>query len=175
MKKMLRFTALWLLACLLATPAIARLPVPWPDAERWQIQGTGEMRWFGFSLYSARLWRSGERWQADLPHALELTYRRTITAEQLVSASIDEMRRIDGRDEALLARWRQQLAGVFPSVSEGDTIVGLHEPGRGVRFFFNGRLYGTIDDATLAAAFFAIWLDPRTREPGLRARLLAER
>lgn len=166
--------ALSLLVGLLAQPAVARLPVPQPDAGAWQLQGSGEMRWFGFALYSAKLWRSGDAWRLDLPHALELTYRRSISDTQLVNASIDEMRRLGQRDETQLQRWRTQLERVFPSVREGDTIVGLHEPGRGARFYFNGKLNGEIDDAALAAAFFAIWLDPRTREPALRASLLAE-
>ena len=36
-------------------------------------------------------------------------------------------------------------------------------------YYWNGQ---AIDDAELAGAFFAIWLDARTREPRLRARLL---
>lgn len=154
--------------------AAARLPAAVPDAERWQLQGAGEMRWFGFALYNARLWRKGERWQAGMPYALELSYRRNFSAEQLVDTSIDEMQRLGMRDEQRLKRWRSALAGVFPSVREGDVIIGLHEPGQGARFFYNGQPVGAPLEAELAAAFFAIWLDPRTRAPALRARLLAD-
>ena len=162
---------------LLLGVAEARLPAALPDAERWQLQGSGEMRWFGFAIYGARLWRSGERWQSDAPYALELTYRRTISAEQLVNTSIEEMVRLGTldpqRDEQRLQQWRSALERVFPSVREGDTIIGLHEPGRGARFFYNGKPTGSLDDARLASAFFAIWLDPRTKAPELRTRLLA--
>jgi hypothetical protein len=153
--------------------AQARLPAPVQDAERWRVQGAGEMRWFGFAIYDARLWRSGEQWQSDAPYALELTYRRNISAAQLVSTSIEEMIRLGAKDEQRMRQWRIELEKVFPSVREGDTIVGLHEPGRGARFFYNGKPSGTIGDTELAAAFFAIWLDPRTKAPELRARLLA--
>lgn len=156
---------------LAASVTLARLPLP--DAERWQVQGNGEMRWFGFAIYDARLWRSGEQWQSDAPYALELTYRRSISAAQLVNTSIDEIARLGEKDEQRLRQWRAELEKVFPSVREGDTIVGLHEPGRGARFFYNGTLRGNLKDADLAAAFFAIWLDPRTKAPELRARLLA--
>ena len=37
------------------------------------------------------------------------------------------------------------------------------------------QLLGTTDDAELAQRFFAIWLSPRTSEPGLRNALLARR
>lgn len=157
-----------------AVVAYARLPVPVSDAEQWRVQGSGEMRWFGFSIYNAKLWRSGERWQIDAPYALELTYRRNISSEQLVNTSIEEMERLGEKDAQRLQRWRLALERVFPSVRDGDVIVGLHEPGRGARFFFNGSPTGSLNDARLAAAFFAIWLDPRTRAPDLRVRLLAE-
>ena len=153
-------------ACVQARP-------PLPDADRWQLQGSGEMRWFGFAIYGAKLWRSGQEWQPDAPYALELTYRRNISAEQLVSTSVDEIVRLGEKDEQRLRQWRAALARIFPSVREGDTLIGLHEPGSGARFFFNGKPAGSLDDARLAAAFFGIWLDPRTQAPDLRARLLA--
>lgn len=161
------------LVLVLAGGAHARLPPPPTDAQSWQLQGSGEMRWFGFAIYGAKLWRSGETWRNDMPYALELTYRRNIGAEQLVETSIEEIARLGEKDEQRLRQWRAALAQVFPAVREGDSIVGVHEPGRGARFFHNGRQTGRIDDAALAAAFFAIWLDPRTKAPDLRARLLA--
>lgn len=169
---MSRWSVLVALMLALAASVHARLP-PLPDAGPWQLQGSGEMRWFGFAIYGAKLWRSGEQWRSDLPYALELTYRRSISAEQLVSTSIDEIARLGERDEQRLRQWRSALAQVFPAVREGDTIVGLHEPGRGARFFHNGKPSGRIGDPALATAFFAIWLDPRTKAPELRAQLLA--
>lgn len=158
---------------LVLASAVAQARLPVPDGERWQLQGSGEMRWFGFAIYGAKLWRSGQQWQNDAPYALELTYRRNISAEQLVNTSVDEIVRLGEKDEQRLRQWRIALMKVFPSVREGDTIIGLHEPGNGARFFFNGKPTGSLDDANLAAAFFAIWLDPRTKAPDLRARLLA--
>lgn len=167
-----RWLAVVSLVLVLAGGAHARLPPP-PAAQPWQLQGSGEMRWFGFVIYGAKLWRSGETWRNDTPYALELTYRRNISAEQLVETSIEEIARLGEKDEQRLRQWRAALAQVFPAVREGDSIVGVHEPGRGARFFHNGRQTGRVDDAALAAAFFAIWLDPRTKAPDLRARLLA--
>jgi hypothetical protein len=48
----------------------------------------------------------------------------------------------------------------------------MHLPTRGAEFYHQGKLTGRIDDVEFAGAFFAIWLDERTREPALRARLL---
>lgn len=154
-------------------PAVAAVAGPM------QLAGEGEMRWLGFKLYDAALWVEARREVGEASpdvdegeHALVIRYARAITAERLVEVSVDEMRRLGERDEARLARWRTLLQQALPSVAAGDTLVGLHRPGRGASFWHQGRLTAHIDDAALARAFFAIWLDERTREPELRARLL---
>lgn len=163
---------------LLASPAGAGQG-PWPSD--WRPAGQGEMRWFGLAIYQARLWAAPEtRFTASQApdraarFALELTYARDIPGERLVDSSIDELTRLGWRDKAQLARWRQALAEVFPDVRAGERIVGLREPAQGALFYHQGRATGRIDDPDLAHAFFGIWLDPRTREPGLRASLLGQ-
>ena len=47
-------------------------------------------------------------------------------------------------------------------------------PGEGVRFYVGDTLQHVVKDDAFAKAFFAIWLDPRTRNPQLRAQLLGE-
>ena len=147
----------------------------------WRIQGEGEMRWFGLSIYSARLWTpvgtplAGMANGAPQPNptfALELTYSRDIAGSSLVKTSIDELNRLAGRDEATLQRWREALAIVFPDVRVGERIIGVLETAGGAVFYHQDRLTGRLADPELASAFFGIWLDPRTREPKLRARLL---
>ena len=148
-----------------ATPAIV-----YPQAANWQEWGSGEMRFFGFRLYRATLWVAGAGIEAS-PHALTLHYHRDISRDQLVSASLDEMRRL-GTDDAAVERWKADLNRVFPDVREGDRIIGLHLPGKGARFFHQGKLTGEVNDPEFARRFFAIWLDPRTRSPDVRALLL---
>jgi len=140
-----------------------------------KLAGSGEMRWFGLKLYDATLWAGPGHVPGQAPggdHVLMLRYARAIAGRDLVEASLDEMRRLGERDERRLARWRLLLDAALPSVAPGETLVGLHQPGRGASFWHQGQLTAQLDDAELARAFFGIWLDPRTREPGLRARLL---
>ena len=59
----------------------------------------------------------------------------------------------------------------LPDVSPGDRITGIHLPGQGAEFWFNGRRIAQVPDAQFAPLFFGIWLDGRTSEPQLRARL----
>lgn len=164
-----------LLACLLllaSTFATASAPPGLPGAERWHLLGQGEMRWFGLRLYQASLWSGAESFALEQPFALTLTYARSIPSARIVEASMDELRRLGTNDEAKLARWRAWMEQAFPDVREGDSITGVSLPAGRVQFWSAGRLRADIPDADFARAFFAIWLDPRTREPALRARLL---
>jgi hypothetical protein len=61
---------------------------------------------------------------------------------------------------------------LFPDVEKGRRLAGVNVPGTGARFYYEGRLLGSIDDPAFARAFFAIWLDERTRAPQLRESLL---
>jgi hypothetical protein len=161
-----------LLLAVLATLAHASPPPAGIDVG-WRLVGEGDMRWFGFELYRARLWTPGDGWRADGAYALELRYAREIPARRLVQASLDEMARL-GADAGRLAQWRGELERVFPDVRQGEVIVGVNRPGRGAQFYHQGRPTGWVEDDDFARMFFAIWLDPRTREPALRARLLGQ-
>ena len=168
-------------ACILAlclalsSPAFAVVLPPSVAAQHPELGrvGGGEMRWLGFKLYDAALWASarGEAAMGDA-HVLSIRYSRAIGSERLVAVSLDEMRRLGFGDEVRLARWGEALAAALPSVEAGDTLAALHRPGEGAQFWHQGQPSGEIRDPELARAFFAIWLDPRTREPQLRAQLL---
>jgi len=169
---MKRLLAVILLLC--ATAAHA-LPDPARTlAAQWSALGQGEMRWFGLRLYSAELWSSRERFDPESMYALSLRYARSFDGQRLSSASIDEMRRLGYKDDAQLARWQQTMNRVFPDVKEGDVLTGVYLPEKGAVFYLGNRLLEEVADPAFAQAFFAIWLDPRTREPGLRRQLLGQ-
>lgn len=67
--------------------------------------GTGQFKWFGFSIYEARLWSPNARPTLDNPFALELTYRREIKRGDLVEVSLEEIRRLGGEGLPGIA-WR---------------------------------------------------------------------
>ena len=139
-----------------------------------RLIGSGDFRWFGFSVYNAKLWSPAQQVNFDQPFALELTYRRAISRETLVDTSLDEIRRIDA--QALQSggehEWAQQMRQAFVDVRDGTHITGVYLPGEGCRFYVNGTLQHVVDDPAFARAFFSIWLDRQTRSPKLRAALL---
>ncbi len=140
----------------------------------WRRLGTGTARWLGLHLYDAALWgpRAGFSWSR--PFALSLRYARDFSRERLAASSIDEIRRLGETDERRLSQWQDQLEQAFVDVEAGDVLVGQFEPAVGARFYAGGSLHAEIADPDLARRFFGIWLDPRTREPALRERLLGE-
>ncbi len=159
----------------LSAPAFAVVLPPVVAVQHPELDRVGgaELRWLGFKLYDAALWaRAPGEAATAAEHLLSIRYARAVSAERLVSVSLDEIRRLGFTDEVRLARWGELLAAVLPSVAAGDTLAALHRPGQGAAFWHQDRSTGEILDPELARAFFAIWLDARTREPQLRAQLL---
>ncbi|WP_372242858.1 chalcone isomerase family protein [Pseudomonas sp. CM27] len=172
MPRMLRWAGLF--ALLAAAPLLAG---DWraalPSA---QVLGRGDFTWFGFRVYTARLWTDGHGQDWGRPFALELLYHRALSRDNLVQASVKEMRRLnDGSvTPTQLANGARALEAAFPDVHPGMRIVGLYLPRAGCRFYVDGKLTGEVRDPVFCKAFFAIWLDPRARDPQLRLRLLGQ-
>ncbi len=140
-----------------------------------RLYGEASLRWFGLKIYEARLFASEQfvpqqSFQASF--ALELTYARTLVGEKIAQVSIDEIKRLGIGNTSQHAQWLTQMKAIFPSVKAGDRLRGVHQPGQGAEFFFNGQPIGMIKDPEFSKAFFSIWLDPNTAEPGLRRSLL---
>src|ERR1022692_3614994 len=100
--------------------------------KRW---GSGEFRRYGFLIYAATLWAAGND-PTQPPLALQLTYKRTISADDIVEASVDEIRKLAVANDTQLAQWRAQMKQLFPNVRPGDHILGVYDD-QGARFFYN--------------------------------------
>lgn len=168
---------MWRAACLallLTASASASAWQAWlPQAH---VIGHGDYRTFGFRIYEASLWSEDKDVSPAKPFALQLRYHMSISREQFVERSIEEIEHVHPelpRDQ-VRTTWRNWMRQAFVDVSSGDTLTGVYLPGRGVRFFFGDRQTAVIDDETFARSFFDIWLSPNTRAPSLRKALLGE-
>ncbi|MDO9635571.1 MAG: chalcone isomerase family protein [Thiobacillus sp.] len=157
-------------ACLAA--ALAAHASPLPQLSDYAAVGSGTLRYFGLRIYDATLWSPGGAWSAGKPYALELRYARRFEGAAIARRSIEEMRAQRTHPAATLARWETQMRALFPDVELGDRLTGVRIPGAGAAFYSGTRKLGQIDDEAFADAFFGIWLDPASRAPELRARLL---
>lgn len=134
--------------------------------------GEGRLRFIGIHVYDASVWIPGTAFSAKEPYALELRYAINIKGHALTERSIKEMRGQGWKDEAKFAAWEKEMDRVFPDLKPGDRLVGVHVPGKEARFYSQEKFLGTVADPEFAQAFFAIWLDEKTSQPGLRAKLL---
>lgn len=100
---------------------------------------------------------------------------RALDGEAIAERSIEEIERLGAGSAAQRTAWAKLLRSAIPDVAEGDQITGVYRPGQGARFYLNERLLGEVDDPVFSRAFFAIWLDPRTSSPELRAALIGAR
>nr|UOZ97126.1 hypothetical protein NCPCFENI_01039 [Cupriavidus sp.] len=162
-----------------AQSAQASKPPPWllsqlPGAVP---VGQGILRFLGLAVYDAVLFvpleESPTAGILKRPFALSLHYKMRFSGANIAQTSIDEIKRLGRGSVEQHAKWLTQMTSVFPDVVREDQITGVHRPGQGASFFFNGRFLGRIDDPEFSEAFFSIWLDPETREPRLREALLA--
>ncbi len=139
------------------------------------FRGHKRLRVWGFEVYDARLWTlpgfAADRYESQ-PFALEMTYLRDFNGQAIAERSLKEMRRVGPVPDDLQARWLEEMVQLFPDVRRGERLLGVHRPGEGAFFWFNGQPHGAVRDAQFARRFFGIWLSPRTPEPALRQALL---
>ena len=140
------------------------------------LVGQGMFRWFGLSVYKARLWGDKAKvtatgWPAS-SFALELEYTRKIEGEDIAIASIDEIKKLGLGTNAQHDQWLAEMKKLFPNVDEGNKLTGIFIPEQASRFFLDGKPIGEIDDPEFGPAFFSIWLHPKTSAPKLRRLLL---
>lgn len=167
--------ALWVggVAANSALPSVVNSVVP--EAA---LKATGSFRWFGLKIYDAALWLPANADVGGLyerPFALKLTYARRLSGQAIADSSADEMERLEQGNSAQRKEWLKKMTALFPDVKAGDAITGIFQPGRGVLFYLNQDVLGSIEDEAFGRAFFAIWFDERTRAPELRANLLGQK
>ena len=129
-----------------------------------------------WQLYDARLaTKTGkfEDYQQSTPLLLELTYKRDITRQQFIDATVDEWQKLGHSSKAQQQQWAQQLQSLWQDVKEGDTLAALLQDDGSVKFYLNGTETGVLEDSAFGTAFFNIWLHPDTSAPKLRRQLIA--
>ena len=125
-----------------------------------------------FYVYDASLWVEQKPWNFNQKFALTLEYKRTISSEEIVNSSIEEMQRHHWLSYAEEKRYRQILAEIFPSVKEGDRITAAFTPAKELTLYFNGaRIKTSIKDMKMARHFIDIWLHDNAHYRGLMKTL----
>lgn len=138
--------------------------------------GEGSYRFMLWQLYDARLATANgkfENYQQSTPVLLELSYKRDITRQQFIKATVDEWQKLGLSTKTQQQQWAQRLQNLWQDVKKGDSLSALlHVDGR-VTFYLNGAETGRLEDTAFGPAFFDIWLHPDTSAPKLRRQLIA--
>ena len=173
---MILFVAVAAFATTAASPpalaASAALPPVVKESSELSIRGEGDLKFFGFKVYDARLWTPQKPHSAADVFALQLVYDMAFKGREIAERTIIEMRKVGHTDEQKLKRWGEEMMRIFPDVKKGDTLIGVSIPSKGVKYYSRDKLIGSIDDAEFMKAFFDVWLSEKTSEPKLREKLL---
>jgi hypothetical protein len=174
-----RFAALLLgLAFAVAAHAsVTDRPPPLPAGVRelapnLEARGGGQLTFLGIAIYDGWYWSAARGWPADVPYALDLVYHRDLDGEKIAQRSTEEIAKLGYGTPEQRARWGALMTRIFPDVRKGDRLTGVHTDTGAVRYFYNGRPIGTIDEPGFARAFFGIWLDPKSSRADFRQKLL---
>lgn len=138
--------------------------------------GSGSYRYMFWQLYDARLASEDGNfvdYQQSTPLLLELTYKRNITRDQFIKATVDEWRKLGQSSAEQQAAWAALLKDLWRDVKRGDSLAALLMADHSVEFFINGQSTGVLQDNSFGPAFFNIWLDEKTSAPALRNQLIS--
>jgi Chalcone isomerase-like len=142
-----------------------------------KARGGGSLTFLGIHIYDGYYYAPPSMaagWSISDPFAMQLVYRRHLVGQKIADRSVEEIAKMGYGTREQRTLWGDAMRRIFPDVNAGDHLTGVNVPQQGVRYFYNGKAIGAIDDPEFAKAFFAMWLDPRTSEPELRRKLLGE-
>ncbi|MFZ0248206.1 chalcone isomerase family protein [Candidatus Binatus sp.] len=160
----------------LAAQPLTAKPLPAPvqsQAPGIRPLGRGRQTVWGIRVYDATLWVVGDRFTPVQPHALDVESGRSVSADTMVNNAMDEMRRLKLGDASQLASWRLEMRRLIPNLNSGDQVVVFCPSEEKTLTYYNGRIQGEVDDATLCSAIMNIWLHPASQNQALRKSLLA--
>lgn len=164
----------WLVATvsLLGGPANAREPIYLDEVLKpAKLQGSGKLTWWGFHVYDAFFYRSGNVNSSEF--ALDLRYHRSLSGNAIAERSVEEMKNM-GVPDSKAQVWGKELASFLPNIEPGQNITAIYLPHQGTTFYYDGKVIARIPGADFSKAFFGIWLDPKTSAPRLRQQLLGK-
>ena len=142
------------------------------------VIGQADLTVWGFSVYSARTLSCDGKSIAEAqplprPFALELTYARNISQQDLLDNTREQWQHL-GLYQESSEKWLEQLGQFWPSVKKGDRLT-LYVTDTGVsEFYLADQPIGQMPDVDFASTFLAIWLAKDASYPKARKKLMGE-
>ncbi len=166
-----------------AAPAVEIAGVQVPETETVEgvtlkLNGAGLRKKAIFKVYVAGLFVETPSKDASALLAsnqvksIRLYILRNLKGKQITDAIADGF---ELNSQAALPKLKprlDQLAGMFPDVSDGDQVALTWVPDKGTVVSVRGTNVGTIEGRDFADALFAVWLGPKPVQDDLKKALL---
>jgi hypothetical protein len=151
---------------LLVTDSIIKLE----SIPKFKEVGKVQITWFWFEIYQATLKTpSGVYKPNKWPLLLELNYQKDVTAEQLITSTVEDWERQKINYDEL---WIIKLDEIWPDVATEDQLTLYVDKASISHFFYNSKFIGSVNDPLFSSAFTAIWLSENTIKPAQRNQLI---
>ena len=147
-------------------------PIAELDLEK---SGETKLRVLGLSIYTGSVWSSDERFTSESgagPLLLSIEYHRNVSKARIIKSTDKEWSRFGRIDDYKRQSWLAALNRILPDVAAGDSLSSLVMAGGETTFYLGDVAIGTVSDPEFGPAFLAIWLDPDSRFPKQRRKLL---
>ncbi len=182
---MQRIPFIRIIICLvaLAWPADAATKGGFPEFQpigkqqaRLSGQGTLKVAWikvYDIGLYLADLSHRTSVLE-NVPKRLDVSYRAKASAEKLVRAGYDVLKKNWSAEELQAVKPRlKQIDSWYRDARPGDTSSLIYEPEVGTWLVQNGVRQGPVPGEDFARIYFSIWLGAKPARTTLRDQLLS--
>ncbi|MGI4860118.1 MAG: chalcone isomerase family protein [Janthinobacterium lividum] len=143
-----------------------------------RLSGAATMHRYGRPVYAVKLFIDpGTFSPEDLTResfALDFDYVKPCAGAGIADDIRSQMTDMGIASPAQIRAWHERLRALLPDLGITDHLTAVFQPERGTLFYRNGEPVGAIPGHAFARAYFAIWLNPASTVPGLRAQLLQD-
>ena len=139
-----------------------------------QVVGTGVLKVFFMDIYSLTLYSKERNYGVGDYFALEFDYKKSVSKEIIVDASMDELAKIANVDSVEMKAWKQLLEKGIIDMQAGEKASVVFSKSGDVEFWSENRELIAFQDLKFDENFAAIWLGPQTSHPKLRLTLLGK-
>jgi hypothetical protein len=139
-----------------------------------QVVGEARLKFLFWQVYDSTLFSNSGTYQELEPNlALKISYRRKISAEQLIRRTREEWQKM-----SLLSseseEWLLSLEAILPDVDKGDLVILKVDEELASNFYFNGSFIGRLESPDFTQAFLNIWLSEKGSYPELQRELTGQ-
>ena len=127
------------LSVFIISMAATNLTLADPTADL-QVVGEARLKFLFWQVYDSTLYSNSGTYQELEPNlALKISYRRKISAEQLIRRTREEWQKMSVLSSQT-KEWLLSLAAILPDVNKGDLVILKVDEELASNFYFNGSL-----------------------------------